>query len=175
MRRGDDDRSALGARAHDVEITVGGDPRIEVAQRVHALADARDRVEHEPEQRRTDAGRELVDARIEVADDVAPVVADERPQLGLFLLIGHRKQTAREVLPPIEAAVLSLARFEPANLVERDVVEHVLEGVIAAGLGFAHTARYDSAFDLAEQPLAVRVETLEAILSFADGSVPLHG
>jgi hypothetical protein len=90
-----DDRAALGARARDRDLAVGVDPRVEVADRLHALAQAADRREQEAEQRWCQAGRKPVDSWIEVADDVAPVVTHEVTQLVLLVGLRHREQPAR--------------------------------------------------------------------------------
>ena len=113
-----------------LDLAVGGDPLDRgCVERGPALPHASCIGENTRfEERRPDAGRELVDARIEVADDVAAVVADELAQLLLLLVLGHRHQPARQIAPAIRGAVLVL---ESLDLAVRDIVEHVLERCVA--------------------------------------------
>src|SRR5204862_3005854 len=100
----------------------------------------RRRREQEAEQRRPDAGREPVHARVEVADDVAPVVADEAAQLLALLVLAHPEQAAREIAPALDGAVPPPA-LQAADLAVRDVVQHVLERRIPARAGLGDLAR----------------------------------
>ena len=77
MGRRDDQRAALGARVRELDIAIGMDPLIEVLQHAQALPERGHRREQRVEDRGPDAGREPIDARVEVADDVAAVIAHE--------------------------------------------------------------------------------------------------
>ena len=87
-------------------------------------------VEQEAEQRRADAGRELVDARIEVADDVAGRSGGRAPRSSVvLLLLGHREQPARQIRQ--RSSARRACRCPSSRRISqiRDVVEHVLERV----------------------------------------------
>ena len=174
VRRRDDDRAALGARARDVDLAVGVDrARRGCAAPPCPRVSERHRREQEAEQRRPDAGRELVDARIEVADDVLAVVADEaraaRCCLSSSLIVSSRRDRSRQ-----RSAAPFLLLLESLDLVVRDVVEHVLERGVAARLGLGDPTRDDAALDLREQAFAVGVEPFEAIFGFPDRPVARH-
>src|SRR5438045_1396721 len=61
-----------------------------------------------------------------------------------------------------------------ADLAVRDVVQHVLERCVPARAGLGDLARDHAPLDLGQQPLAILVEALEAVLGFSNWPLTRH-
>jgi len=66
-----------------------------------------------------------------VADDILAVVADQRSELLLLVLLAHGKQSTRQIAPAVDRAILATRGFQSANLAIRHIVDDVLEGGVA--------------------------------------------
>jgi hypothetical protein len=83
-------------------------------------------------------------------------------------------QTTGEIAPALDVAAAAAAGLEAADLAVADVVEDVLERVVAAARGAGEAPPDDATLDLREQAGAFGVEARKAVHAFADRPVTRH-